>query len=307
MKFRGHETFFVRKGWISKGLKHVSENGRVFTSKDENPMDALGLGANMVKSLRWWLQALGLTEEFVDKGTRARAQKLTALGELVYTNDRYVEESGTLALLHWSLASNEENATSWYFFFNEFSMVEFTKEDFVTALQSHIKMKNDDGARDVGTERTLGDDFACMMGAYIPRAALSPRSVSPENDIDCPLGELRLASLADRRRGIYRKTLADKRALDPWALLAIITARANASEKSKTEIPFDELLRAPRNIGRTFNLDSMAMLDALREIEKTGEIKIIRAGGLDVVRRTRAELTFIDCAKKFYENAGGAK
>ena len=63
MKFRGHETFAIRKGWLSKGLKQVQKNGEVFLSKTENPMDILGIGANMVKSLRYWLQAVGLTEE----------------------------------------------------------------------------------------------------------------------------------------------------------------------------------------------------------------------------------------------------
>lgn len=57
MKLRGHETFFIRKGWLSKGLKHIVESPDVFVSKVNNPMDELGIGANMVKSLRYWMQA----------------------------------------------------------------------------------------------------------------------------------------------------------------------------------------------------------------------------------------------------------
>ena len=63
MKFRAHETFFIRKGWLSKGMRYVSQKPDVFIDKNENPMDVLGLGSNMVKSLRYWLQAVGLTEE----------------------------------------------------------------------------------------------------------------------------------------------------------------------------------------------------------------------------------------------------
>ena len=55
MKFRAHETFFIRKGWISKGMKYVSISPDVFISKEDNPMDVMGIGANMVKSLRYWL------------------------------------------------------------------------------------------------------------------------------------------------------------------------------------------------------------------------------------------------------------
>ena len=61
-KFRAHETFFIRKGWLSKGMRYVLQKPNVFTSKDDNPMDVLGIGANMVKSLRYWLQAVGLTK-----------------------------------------------------------------------------------------------------------------------------------------------------------------------------------------------------------------------------------------------------
>lgn len=63
MKFRAHDTFFIRKGWLSKGMKYVHSKPDVFVAKDENPMDVLGIGANMVKALRYWLQAVGLTEE----------------------------------------------------------------------------------------------------------------------------------------------------------------------------------------------------------------------------------------------------
>ena len=63
MKFRAHETFFIRKGWLSKGMKNVINKPNVFVDKLNNPMDTLGIGANMVKSLRYWLQVTGLTVE----------------------------------------------------------------------------------------------------------------------------------------------------------------------------------------------------------------------------------------------------
>ena len=126
MRFRGHETFFVRKGWISKGIKAVERDPEVFVTKDKdkNPMDVLGIGSNMVKSLRYWLQACGITYES-EKGKKI--QYFTSLGEMIRKNDRYVEELGTLLLLQYRLASNLDQATSWYFFFNEFPASEFTR------------------------------------------------------------------------------------------------------------------------------------------------------------------------------------
>lgn len=93
MKFRAHETFFIRKGWLSKGMKYVHARNDVFISREENPMDVLGIGSNMVKSLRYWLQAVGLTEE---PSSGKRVQRFTQLGEAVYKYDRYIEELGTL-------------------------------------------------------------------------------------------------------------------------------------------------------------------------------------------------------------------
>lgn len=72
MKFRAHDTFFIRKGWLSKGMKYVQSKPDVFIAKDENPMDVLGIGANMVKALRYWLQAVGLTTE-PNKGKEHKA------------------------------------------------------------------------------------------------------------------------------------------------------------------------------------------------------------------------------------------
>ena len=92
MRFRAHETFFIRKGWLSKGMKYVRQtNGEVFIDKKNNPMDVLGIGSNMVKSLRYWLQTVGLTTE--EKGEKGkRIQRLTPFGELVFANDKYIEE-----------------------------------------------------------------------------------------------------------------------------------------------------------------------------------------------------------------------
>ena len=139
MRFRAHDTFYIRKGWLSKGMKNIVQKPNVFVDKNENPMDVLCIGANMVKALRYWLPAVGLTEEAT---SGVRTQKLTAFGELVYKNDKYIEEIGTLYLLHYNLAKNQPNATAWYWFFNKFEAKEFTKEDFLQQLQNYISLED---------------------------------------------------------------------------------------------------------------------------------------------------------------------
>ncbi len=289
MKFRAHDTFFIRKGWLSKGMRHVANAADIFISNEENPMDVLGLGANMVKALRYWLQAVGLTEEpLIGK----RTQNFTALGKLIYDYDPYFEERGTLWLLQYRLASNKDLATAWYFFFNEFSMQEFTKENFVTALKNFIDMQDD--ATEIAP-RSLEEDFQCIVNTYLPRYKNDDKKISPENNIVCPFGELGLIDILNRRQKIYRKNIPSVAALNSWIVLAVIIDNADG----RKEITLTELLRSPRNIGRVFNLDSIAMLDALYKIERLGLLKINRTAGMDVVS-IRRDITFLECVKNFY-------
>ncbi len=297
MKFRAHDTFFIRKGWLSKGMKAVYNSPDVFVSKEKNPMDELGIGSNMVKALRYWLQVVGLTQE---PKTGKRDQSFTELGKLVFECDRYIEEIGTLYLLHYMMVTNHEDATAWYYFFNEFGLKEFNREDYVRMLQSHIAMNGEERKPD----RTLNDDFACLINTYVPRYKSNPGKVSAENNIDCPFGELGLIDIIGKQSGemVYKKTTPSVKSFDPWIILAIIINESNG----KTEIPLSALLTRPKNIGKVFNLDSIAMMDILHSVEKTGHIKVIRTAGLDIIQlRNTEHLSFMDCVRQFYEEIDG--
>ncbi len=291
MKFRAHDTFYIRKGWLSKGMKYVHSKPDVFVAKDENPMDVLGIGANMVKALRYWLQAVGLTEE---PNSGKRVQTFTPLGQSVFTNDRYIEELGTLYLLHYRLSSNKSDATAWYYFFNEFTMSEFSRDDFVDFLQRRIRMEDSDATVAI---RSLNDDFSCIINTYLPRYKTSPNRVAPESNIDCPLGELGLIDILSKEKKTYRKAIPVASTISPWVALAIIVDQAGESK----EISLNELLTAPCNIGKTLNLDAISMLDVLYQIERIGKIKINRTAGLDVIHILE-ELTFQDCVDAYYQS-----
>ena len=291
MKFRAHDTFFIRRGWLSKGMKYVHSKPDVFVAKDENPMDVLGIGANMVKALRYWLQAVGLTEE---PNSGKRVQTFTPLGQSVFTNDRYIEELGTLYLLHYRLSSNKSDATAWYYFFNEFTMSEFSRDDFVDFLQRRIRMEDSDATVAI---RSLNDDFSCIINTYLPRYKTSPNRVAPESNIDCPLGELGLIDILSKEKKTYRKAIPVASTISPWVALAIIVDQAGESK----EISLNELLTAPCNIGKTLNLDAISMLDVLYQIERIGKIKINRTAGLDVIHILEG-LTFQDCVDAYYQS-----
>lgn len=291
MKFRAHDTFFIRKGWLSKGMKYVHAKPDVFVDKAENPMDVLGIGSNMVKALRYWLQTVGLTKE---PNSGRRTQSFTDLGKAIFENDRFIEETGTLFLLQYKLASNKEDATAWYYFFNEFAMSEFTKEDFVAGLQNYVLMSDSNASVAI---RSLNDDFTCIINTYLPKHRTGSTKASPENNIDCPFGDLGLVDVLSKTRRTYKKTIPSVASIDPWVALAVIQDQA----KGRAEIGLNELLTAPCNIGKVFNLDAISMLDLLRVVEKLGELKIIRTAGLDIIR-ILSDKDFQACVDMYYSS-----
>ena len=291
MKFRAHDTFFIRKGWLSKGMERIVSKPDLFVDKNENPTDILGIGTNMVKSLRYWLQVVGLTSEPI---SGKRVQTLTEFGTEVYNNDRYIEELGTLYLLQYQLAKQKNEATAWYFFFNEFNMSEFTKEEFVQEIQNYIMMSKEESSVAL---RSLNEDFMCIINTYLPRYKTTPDKVSPENNIDCPFGELGLIDVANKKNRTFKKAIPSAKSFNPWIVLSVIEDQADGRD----EIGLNELLTSPCNIGKVFNLDAITMLDILHLIENLGMIKIIRTAGLDVIH-VNQQLTFIECVQKYYES-----
>lgn len=291
MKFRGHETFFIRKGWLYKGMSNIVKEPGVFQGAAGNPMDVLGIGANMVKSLRYWLTATQLTSE---PKTGKKNQNLTELGEIIFKNDAYIEEIGSIWLIHYMLATNSDDATSWYIFFNEFNKTEFTVEDFHSAIFKYVRMQEGDAS--LPSDRAIEEDFTCIMNTYVPRARLNPAKVHPENNIDCPLGELGLIDVIDKRNGIYKKSVPKLEMIPQLVLLAAIIKSANGEK----EIRISSLQNDKLQIGKIFNLDSITLINALYHLETTGLIKVIRTAGLDIIR-IETDMSFLECVEAYYK------
>lgn len=292
MKFRAHDTFFIRKGWLSKGMRNVIASPDVFVSRENNPMDVLGIGANMVKALRYWLMAVGLTTEHFNG---RREQIPTPFGSVVYENDPYFEELGTLWLLHYHLVkadvSQNTEATAWWYFFNEFRLSEFTKDDFVIQINKFLR-NSDEGEK---PDRTLEDDYNCIINTYIPRMKSNPEKANPESNIDCPLGELGLIDIANKKAKLYKKSAPPKDSLHPLIVLAVIIDKAQGTK----EIRISSLQNDFGNIGKVFNLDIINLTTLLYKIELLGHIKVVRTAGLDVVQ-IKTNWDFIRCIEEYY-------
>ena len=97
-------------------IQHAEDNDELPTIfLDKDAPERLGIGRNMVRALRFWMQATSLAEE-VKKQSKT-VQRLTPFGRLVWENDPYLEDDTTLWLIHHQLVSNLDQATTWFWFF----------------------------------------------------------------------------------------------------------------------------------------------------------------------------------------------
>jgi hypothetical protein len=258
----------------------------------------------MVKSLRYWLQAVGLTQE---PQSGRREQTLTELGEIIRENDPYMEELGTLWLLHYNLAANKDEATAWYFFFNEFKPTDFTRDDFLTQAGNYLRELGENIA-----ERSIEDDYNCIINTYIPRIKLNPKKFDPEDNIDCPLGELGLIDIVvNKKNKVYKKSSPKKDTLHPLIVLAVILDRYeqagldwrhnNGSQNEKREIRISEIQTNACNAGKVFNLDVIALTTLLYKLELMGLVKVIRTAGLDIIR-IETDIDFYECVREYYRS-----
>lgn len=303
MKFKAHQTFAIRKGWLGKGLRGVEEVSPMLLmpSSSKEAMDELGLGSNQVVALRYWLETAGL----IERVRRNREHDLTETGQLIFENDPYTEEVGTLWALHCNIASAQEDAASWYFFFNEFKMNVFGKDDFTHAIERYIFMHND---KSKVALTSLDSDFSCILNTYIPHDRTSNKQVSPESVIDCPLGELGLVDVDNRAARTYRKKPANLSILPSLLVLYAMCPTRKQMEAdgytAEREIKLETLLDGPCMPGRVYNLDSVALLTKLYELESDGLLRINRTAGLDVIRLTEPGMAKEDCLASYYEMIG---
>jgi Protein of unknown function (DUF4007) len=123
--FARHETFHPRFGWLKKGFDRASRDAGIFL-EDDAPV-RLGVGKNMVRSIRYWCSAFKLLRD--DQPTDFGRQLLGQDGW-----DTYLEDPASLWLLHWKLLESPSSATAWNFIFNSFRLAEFTVEDLFYQL-----------------------------------------------------------------------------------------------------------------------------------------------------------------------------
>ena len=182
LAFGRNETFGLRYNWIFKGLSALQESKDIFSSSDA--LSKLGLGKNMMLSMRYWLVAYQLSQKDEISNISDFA---TYIFDPQNGRDPYLEDISTLWLLHWKLCTNPENATLYFWFFNIFSKTAFTKLELQTALEDWLKFQNSKSI----SPKTLDRDINLLLKTYTGINALEKEF---EDQLENPFQELSIVS-----------------------------------------------------------------------------------------------------------------
>lgn len=296
--FAKHETFYMRDGWLYKGIRAIQQDPLIF-AREEAPQ-TLGLGKNMVRALRYWMLATRLADEKATKS--GKEQRLTDFGQLVASQDPYQELDGTLWLLHYQLATNRSEATSWYWFFNHLAPVNFTRHEFVDRLAQWVNTQSEE----LKSEQSLSKDFDCLIRTYVP----SSRERSPEDALISPLVSLGLITEIehqeddDKRVRHFRLNSIKSNSIHPLVFLYILLKRQEIERTGAKQVSLTDALREPMNAGRVLNIGVQALEDLLLGLEEIGpefSVRLTRTGGLDQL--TLPDVSAEDVLKEFYQRS----
>ncbi len=257
LAFSGHETFTVRHGWLAKAVDAIQKDGEAFAS--ENAMTDLGVGKNMVRSIRHWALATGMLNE--TPGTRGANLYVTELGELIFDErsglDRFNEDPSTLWLIHWRLATNERRSTTWSWAFNLMSSIDFTREGLQDLLQSELHRRNVVGP----SEGSLKRDVDCFIRSYVRD---STTRVS-EDALECPLADISLIQGSTDRMLYTFNRGAQPSLTDTIFAYALVEYWALIHPNQET-MAFSELAFGSGSPGVVFKLDELSLITRLERL-----------------------------------------
>lgn len=288
MRFGGHQTFFLREGWLAKGLALLREEPEAFD--DPYVADRLGVGRNMAKSIEHWLLATGLAEKTERRGRGRRGDQprltVTALGEVVAEYDQWFLDPGTWWFLHVNLVRTPGHAGTWHWFFNHYASSRFERATMVAQLEQHESKSS----RRTTARKTLERDVSCLLGSYAVEVPY--RRKDPEEEIDCPFQELRIIrhfrasgyyELNRRRKSVPRNVLLY--ALQAPALMA------NNQSTGPVDVALHDLQRMEGGPAQVLALSSDALFEHLVELEANNTDGALAMSGLAGDRQLRFDRT----------------
>jgi hypothetical protein len=262
MRFSGHESFACRYAWLPKAFRAIDQDPAAFRD-EERAMVSLGVGKNMVRSIRFWVEVMGVAAPRPDKTLEP-----TSFGQAVFADggfDPFLEDIRTLWLLHWNVAARVEDPLfAWDFLLHKWPYPELTRSEALTAFVRESRRLNVSHS-----EVTLGQHLDVFLHTYVfTRGAQG----ALEESLDCPLAELELLQIVGERRvdgsGRREPVYAFRREAKPDITTALFEyfldnywRRRHAGEATVT---YRDVAIAPGSIGQLLKLpedDIRARLD----------------------------------------------
>ena len=216
--FSGHESFPCKYMWLKKGYAYLVGHNK-FT--DPDAVVKLGVGKNMVQSIKFWLRAFDLMND----------DATTEIAHYIFDDrdgrDPYAEDNATLWILHYLLVTTAASSIYRLVFVDlQREKKEFDKDQ----LLSFIKRKcNVPEQKNVFNENTVKKDIRVLLQNYL--APTNPKTNEEYANILLDLALLREGD------GTYSFNEVSMEQVSP---LIILFALVNIAREDKT-ISFDKL------------------------------------------------------------------
>ena len=300
--FSGHQTFPFRYAWLPKGVGAVREDSDVFMQPDA--LVRLGVGKNMVASIRFWCEALGLME------MRGRCGALTPFGELIFGSvsppttrsrasrhahigaDPYLEDPGTLWLLHWQLASRPYPASTWYLAFTRWGESVFTRDDLARWL---LRCAQESRASRCSIP-SLRRDVDVFLRTYLP--ARDDRRRPLEDSFDCPLAELGLLRRAGT--GFFTFERGPRPSLPDDVLAFALADFWQHTAPDQETLTLERVLFDPGSPGAAFKLGYRDLVEILERLPADRGMRYDETAGQRLIIRD-VERQPLELLAEYYE------
>ncbi len=282
--FSGHESFQCRQLWLKKGYDFI-KSGKSFN--DGDAVVILGVGKNMVASIRFWMKAFNLIT--IEDKLTPLAHKLLADGGY----DPYLEDEGSLWLLHYQLVI-QGFSSSYSIIFNELrkEKIEFTRDNFIM----HIKRKSESEKSLTVNEKTLHDDFSVLSKMYLRSDA---QSKDKEDSFSGILTELDLVKSFSKGKDEYYVIENNDRPEIPDEIILYAILNNNNFESS---INLNNIENDFNGIGAVFALNRSGILTKIESIaSKHSNIVFHDQAGIKELQFRKKPLA-ISILDKYYAN-----
>jgi len=278
--FTGHDTFTCRNYWLKKGLDHIW-SGKKF---DNQAIKDLGVGKNMVGSIRYWLRSFGLIDS-----SEINENIAQLIFDEVEGKDPYLEDMGSIWLLHFLLVTSEK-ASIYSLVFNHFrkEKMDFNREQ----LQSFVETKCQSKGFNYNSNSIKRD-----IGVFINNYRLA-NSKSIEDDFMGLLHELEIVDLSFKtgNKEIYKIDNKNRPTLPAEIILACVIKQMNGNS-----ISFHEMLTGINQVGSVFAISNNYLLNRIEQCLEIypKHLTYTDDGGVQVFQIIK-KLDVIDVLNKYY-------